>query len=132
MCLRVVTLMLQEIDALCEEWQPAPLVPDIDEEDQRPDPPVIKRWGQGLVQDRCFQHVTGMLLGTTQQRLVLQKAQQQQQQQANVEAAVKHQQDSKSSMTHAPVKQLSAQGAMVTALYRAAAVCMPTGCTMLF
>lgn len=35
----------KEIDALCEEWQPAPLVPDIDEEDQRPDPPVITRLG---------------------------------------------------------------------------------------
>ena len=36
---------LQEIDALCDEWQPAPLVPDVSDEDVRPDPPVITRWG---------------------------------------------------------------------------------------
>lgn len=37
---------------LCEEWQPAPLVPEVDEEDKRPDPPVITRCGQ-LGQIHC-------------------------------------------------------------------------------
>jgi hypothetical protein len=37
---------------LCEEWQPAPLVPEVDEEDQRPDPPIITRCGQ-LGQTHC-------------------------------------------------------------------------------
>lgn len=37
--------MLQEIDALVEEWEPVPLVPDIAEEDERLEPPVIERYG---------------------------------------------------------------------------------------
>eukprot|EP00775_Hariotina_reticulata_P007301 gene7301-7514_t len=32
----------QEIDALCREWEPAPLVPAVSEEDQLPDPPVVQ------------------------------------------------------------------------------------------
>ncbi|GBF89694.1 serine palmitoyltransferase [Raphidocelis subcapitata] len=34
----------REIDELCREWKPEPLVPDIAEEDQLPEPPVIQEW----------------------------------------------------------------------------------------
>jgi hypothetical protein len=34
----------QEIDELCREWKPEPLVPDVTEEDRLPDPPVIEEW----------------------------------------------------------------------------------------
>uniref|UniRef100_A0A383WDB8 serine C-palmitoyltransferase n=1 Tax=Tetradesmus obliquus TaxID=3088 RepID=A0A383WDB8_TETOB len=32
----------KEIDALCQEWEPQPLVPDISEEDYRPEPPLVQ------------------------------------------------------------------------------------------
>jgi hypothetical protein len=34
---------LQEIDQLCAEWEPQPLVPQLSEEEQLPEPPVIER-----------------------------------------------------------------------------------------
>eukprot|EP00882_Tetradesmus_deserticola_P008287 GHRQ01008737.1.p1 GENE.GHRQ01008737.1~~GHRQ01008737.1.p1 ORF type:complete len:565 (+),score=217.81 GHRQ01008737.1:326-2020(+) len=32
----------KEIDALCQEWEPLPLVPDISDEDIRPEPPLVQ------------------------------------------------------------------------------------------
>lgn len=34
----------KEIDELCREWKPEPLVPDIADDDVLPDPPVVERW----------------------------------------------------------------------------------------
>lgn len=56
---------LQEIDALCEEWQPAPLVPDISDEDQRPDPPVISRWASTPYVQHASNHASAPHTGSS-------------------------------------------------------------------
>ncbi|KAF6262798.1 pyridoxal phosphate-dependent transferase [Scenedesmus sp. NREL 46B-D3] len=32
----------KEIDTLCQEWEPLPLVPDVSDEDYRPEPPLVQ------------------------------------------------------------------------------------------
>lgn len=49
----------QEIDELCDEWVPEPLIPPITE-DMKHEPPVLERWGGKLL---CISfHLTFFLL----------------------------------------------------------------------